>query len=162
MTKARLKEEIAKCLKDLATTYVLAIRQLEETLAILCRELDLQETSWLADILALEPGTDPVASAVRPIADRATLSVVFQGRSCFLGNTLLFHFFETISRRPNRYYSHSELLDEVWGGPRSDATIRNVAKRLRDQLTSASLSELAESIDGSTPGFYVLRLSRVG
>lgn len=97
---------------------------------------------------------------MRPIADRTTLSVVFQGKTCFLGNTLLFRFFETISRRPNRYFSHAELLDEVWGGPRSDATIRNVAKRLRDKLKSAGLTELAEVIDGSTTGYYVLLLSR--
>lgn len=160
MKTKRRKEEIAASLKLLASTYVQAVRQLEDTLAILCRELDLQETSWLENVLALEPVTSPATSAFRPVADRTTLSVLFQGKTCFLGNTLLFRFFEVISRRPNLYISHDQLLDEVWGGIRSESTIRNVAKRLRDKLVSVDLGEVAVAIDGSTPGYYVFLLNR--
>jgi hypothetical protein len=142
MKTKRRKEEIAASLKLLASTYVQAVRQLEDTLAILCRELDLQETSWLENVLALEPVASPAASAFRPVADRTTLSVLFQGKTCFLGNTLLFRFFEVISRRPNLYISHDQLLDEVWGGIRSESTIRNVAN---DFVTSWCLSTWVKS-----------------
>lgn len=160
MKTERRKEEIAASLKLLASTYVQAVRQLEDTLAVLCRELDLQETSWLENVLALEPTTSPPTSAFRPVADRTTLSVLYQGKTCFLGNTLLFRFFEVISRRPNRYISHAQLLDDVWGGIRSESTIRNVAKRLRDKLVAVDLGEVAVAIDGSTPGYYVFLLNR--
>ncbi len=160
MKMERRNEEIAASLKLLASTYVQAVRQLEDTLAILYRELDLQETSWLENILTLKPTASAATSAFRPIADRETLSVLFQSKACFLGNTLLFRFFEVISRRPNRYIPHAELLDEVWGGIRSESTIRNVAKRLRDKLVSVGLSEVAQAIDGSTHGHYVLLLNQ--
>ena len=46
MKPARRKEEIADALRRLAATYAHTIHQFEETLAVLCRELDLQEISW--------------------------------------------------------------------------------------------------------------------
>lgn len=159
MRTNRRKEEIAASLKLLASTYAQAVRQLEETLAILSRELDLRESSWLHHPLALEPIDVSPGNPMRPVADRRTLSAVFNGRSCFLGNTLLFRFFETIAHRPNRYFSYSELLDEVWGGPRSDSTIRNVAKRLRDKLMAGGLKDLAHAINGNTSGYYILLLN---
>lgn len=161
MNRERRKEEISASLKLLAATYVQTVRQLErqmeETLATLCRELELEDAGWLDAVLAIDADVAPPSSAFRPVADRSTLSVVFQGKSCFLGNTLLFRFFETIARRPNRYFAHSELLNEVWGGQRSESSIRNVAKRLRDRLVLTGMTEVACAIDGSTPGYYVLR-----
>ena len=47
MRKERRKQEITKSLKSLATTYVQAIRQLEETLTIVCREFELPGNGWL-------------------------------------------------------------------------------------------------------------------
>ncbi|WP_437226581.1 helix-turn-helix domain-containing protein [Planctomicrobium sp. SH661] len=161
MNRKRRKEEISASLKLLAATYVRTVRQLErqmeETLATLCRELELEDAGWLDSVLAIDVDVAPPSSAFRPVADRSTLSVVFQGKSCFLGNTLLFRFFEALSRRPNRYFAHSELLDEVWGGQRSESSIRNVAKRLRDRLVLTGMAEVANAIDGSTAGYYILR-----
>jgi DNA-binding response OmpR family regulator len=160
MSKDRRKQAIAESLKLLASTHVQAMRQLEATLTVLSQELDLQETSWLESLLA--PATARTPPSAQPIADRTTLSVVYQGKTCFLGNTLLFRFFEVLSRRPNRLFSHAELLDEVWGGLRTDASIRHVAKRLRDRLAAVGLRDLAEAVNGSTPGYYVLRLPTDG
>jgi len=162
MRKDHCKQEIANSLRLLVATYVQAIQQLEDTLAVLSRELQLQESNWLKTLPAMTSPSNSTATARRPVADRTTLSIVYDGKSCFLGNTLLFRFFEAIARRPNKYFSHAELLDDVWGGPRSGATIRNVAKRLRDKLKAAGLAELARFIDGRTPGYYVLSLNRSG
>jgi len=156
MRKDPRKREIAMSLKLLATTYVRAIRQLEETLVVLSDELELNETLFSSQQVQYASTLERFTSPPSPLADRNTLSVVHAGKRCFLGNTLLFRFFEAIARRPNRFVSHEELLDEVWGGPRSSATIRNVAKRLRDKLKSAGLAGLAGDIDGSTPGHYIL------
>lgn len=161
MVARHCKEEVAASLKLLATTYVQTVRklekQLEETLLILCRELDIEETSWMEHLLSIDPAELHFTSISRPVADRLTLSIHFQGKSCFLGNTLLFRFFEVIAKSPNRYFAHSELLEEVWGGPRSESSIRSVAKRLRDQLNSVGLDQVAQAIDGSTPGYFSFR-----
>jgi hypothetical protein len=152
------REQIAESLRRLTTTCVQAIQQLEETISILCHELKIQSVRWPDYVLGAGSSAEPTTLRPRPIADRSTLSVVWHGRSCFLGNNLLFRFFEAIARRPNRYWSHQELLDVVWGGPRSDAAIRNVAKRLRDVLAAGGMGDLAEAIDGSEHGYYILRL----
>lgn len=161
MTTKRRKEEIAASLKLLATTYVQAVRQLErqleETMLFLSRELDIEATTWIDHLLTVDPIDLQLTAMSRPIADRLTLSIRFQEKSCFLGNTLLFRFFEVISRSPNRYFTHSELLEEVWEGPRSESSIRSVAKRLRDRLVAVGLDEVAQAIDGSIPGYFSFR-----
>jgi DNA-binding winged helix-turn-helix (wHTH) protein len=48
----------------------------------------------------------------------------------------------------------------VWGGVRSDSTVRTAIKRLRAALRQAGMSELANAIDGSSPGRYALRATR--
>lgn len=89
MVAKHCKEEVAASLKLLATTYVQTVRklekQLEETLLILCRELDIEETSWMEHLLSIDPADLQLTSISRPIADRLTLSINFQGKSCFLG-----------------------------------------------------------------------------
>lgn len=154
------KQEIAEALRRLATTYALTIRQFEDTLAHLCRELHVQEISWSELHLPLTPKISREWPS-EPIADRLTLSVRWHRNTCFLGNTLLFRFFEALSRRPNRYCPISELLDEVWGGPRASASVRNVVKRLRDKLTAAGMRRVATAIDGRTHGHFALRLDRL-
>ncbi len=94
----------------------------------------------------------------RPTVDRETLSVSWKNHTCFLGNTLLLLFFERLARSPNRYVSHLDLLDEVWGGERKASTIRGVAKRLRDRFQEAGMGKLAKAIDGSVTGYYGLKL----
>jgi len=50
----------------------------------------------------------------RPFVDRALLSVIHRGKSCFLGNTLLLRLIERLLRSLNQYVSHQQLQEEVW------------------------------------------------
>lgn len=158
MNGERRKEEIAAALKLLAATYAETARQFEATLATLKRVLELEDPCSTDLLPATVARVSPAPSVHRPMVDRSTFSVVFRDKTCFLGNTLLFRFFEVLARRPNRYFAHSELLNEVWGGQRADSSIRNVAKRVRDRLIQTGMEEVAQAVDGSTPGHFVLRL----
>ena len=93
-----------------------------------------------------------------PIVDRGTLSIHWRGKTCCLGNTLAFWFYERLSRRPGLLISHQQLLDEVWDGIRSKEAIRSVAKVLRQRLREAGMEELATAVDGSNREHYGLKL----
>ena len=143
------QEEIREVLKSLAYTHSLVVEQMESMISVLTTLLEVDALSSTA------------SSARRkgwPVANRDTLSVEWEGKSCFLGNTLLFLFFERIARTPNRYVSHQQLLDDVWGGNRQSTTIRGVVKRLRDKLVEVDMDDLAARIDGSENGYYGLMM----
>jgi DNA-binding response OmpR family regulator len=78
-----------------------------------------------------------------------------------MGYTLLFRLLNAMALRPNRYLTHEELLDQVWGNTRSDATIRSAIRELRNRLRRAGMGDLAEAIDGNNPGRYGLMLHRL-
>jgi DNA-binding response OmpR family regulator len=145
---------IQQSLQHLAATHAGAVAEIERTMRVLAGAMDLaywsnQASATVAGIAARHDGV--------PVADWGTLSVLWQGQSCFLGNTLPFRFFERLARTPNRYVSHDDLLDDVWGGgPRESTTIRGVAKRLRDRLVAAGMEDLAQSVKGSESGYYGL------
>lgn len=90
-------------------------------------------------------------------ADRATLSIVWGKRSCFLGNTLLLAVFERLARSPGQFIATDDLIEEVWGGYRERSTVRGVIKRLRDRLRGAKMGGLADAIEGDVAGYYRLR-----
>ncbi len=71
----------------------------------------------------------------------------------------MFRFVQRLARRPDTYLTYNELLRDVWDGVRSDAAIRSVVKRLRRALREAGMDDLADAIDGSTPGRYALRIN---
>lgn len=141
-------------------------RQIQEALATLVASH--AEAEWAIDELTNALGIQKNRSSGDDIprlqnsrsliADCETLSVVWNDKTCFLGNTLLFRFFERLARSPNRYVPHSELLEDVWGGVRDMSTIRGVAKRLRDRLREEDMGELADAIDGSVIRHYGLKL----
>ena len=154
--KKRLIQESLRCL---AASHSVAVTQIEQTIAVLTNALELggidvdhavQSTS--------EQDFLPSPDHDLPIADQTTFTVVWRGRSCFLGNTLLFRLFTRLLRSRNRYVSHVDLLDEVWDGQREASVVRGVAKRLRDQLTKAGMEDLAQAIDGTTSRHYGLML----
>lgn len=154
MITAEKKREIQEQLRFLAETNATAVAQIEKTIALLAIALELDDPFSPADS---SPG--PLQAADHcPLLDHTTFSVKWQDRTCFLGNTLLFHFLARIARCPNRYVTHVDLLEEVWGGEREATTIRGVAKRLRDRLTASEMEKLANLIDGSVPGHYGLIL----
>jgi DNA-binding response OmpR family regulator len=146
------RQALRDSLAVLVDSYSLAIEQIERTILLLNEEL---EASGDAPLASTSLGN---RSTKVPRVDRQTLCVHWQGRTCFLGNTLLLRFFERLCRSPNRYVAYHELLNDVWQGQRDNSTIRGIAKRLRDRLTEHGMAELAAAIDGCNPGFYGLML----
>ena len=100
--------EIREVLKSLAYTHSLVVEQMESMICVLTKLLEVDELNAIARRDRRRKGW--------PVANRDTLSIEWEGNSCFLGNTLLFWFFERIARTPTRYVSHQQLLDDVWGG----------------------------------------------
>ncbi len=110
--------------------------------------------------------TPPVTSFSRksqargPHVNHRKMEISWKGRSCFLSNSVLLRLAGRLAQTPNILVSHTTLLDEVWGSIRSQSTIRGAAKRLRDRLIAAGMTDLAEAIDGSVHGHYRLNLVR--
>lgn len=146
------KRVIREALRSLAASNCEAVARFEETITVLSNALELGDLDVVADGPA--PHEKPVQSPGTnlPIADRRTFTACWRGRSCFLGNTLLFRLFERLARSPNSYIPHVDLLDDVWDGPREGSTIRGVVKRLRDQLAQHGMDELSRAIDGGNSG----------
>jgi DNA-binding response OmpR family regulator len=156
MITEQKKRIIQDSLQHLAVAQAGAVAEIERTMEVLSRALGLE----VRPNLSLAKSTnDSEGHRKIPVADRTTLSVLWCGQSCFLGNTLLFRFFERLARTPNRYVTYDDLLDDVWnGGMRESTTIRGVAKRLRDRLISAGMKDLARSVNGNESGHYGLIL----
>ena len=152
MNSHQKKRRIREALAALAATHSNAVTEIERAIEALSLVLEMHD-SW-DDVGSLSTNREH-----RPRADRDTLSVVWRHRRCFLGNTLVFLFFERLAQAPNRYVSHADLLEDVWGGEeRMASSIRNVAQRLRDRLKAEGMTTLADAIDGSVKGHYGLKL----
>lgn len=161
MSTTERKNQIAASLRGLITAYTKAMAHLEETLALLCRELELGEIApFFEPLVAFREFQDDSDDTNHPVADKTLLSIRWRGKSCFLGNTLPFLFFERLARRPNQYFSYGQLLDDVWEGLRASSAIHSVVKVLRRKLAEAGMADLAHAIDGSVYGHYGLRLDR--
>jgi DNA-binding response OmpR family regulator len=150
------KDSVEKAIRSLVALHLTVLAKVEENLAVLCKELDLEDPMTAASLNRLASHrANADANAGKPIVDQTTFCIVWQGKVCPLGNTLPFRFFAKISARPNRYFSHEELLDAVWEGALvTNSAIRGVAKRLRDQLQEADMGALADAIDGQNRGHY--------
>jgi len=96
----------------------------------------------------------------RPLVDDSTLSVFWDGKTCSLGNTILFRLAGRLARQPNQYISAEQLLCDVWdGGVKSPDTIRSAVRHLRKRFSQAGMDDLAAAIHG-TGGRYGLFLDR--
>jgi DNA-binding response OmpR family regulator len=98
-------------------------------------------------------------SVTPSIADRATFLAHWEGKTCYLGNTIFFKLLERLARRPNHLVSCEILLQDVWERRRSPEAVRSAVKVLRQKLTSAGMGDLAAAIDGSTAHHYRLSLN---
>lgn len=148
---------IRQTLKSLAEAQAATITLMEEALALMTEELSLDPiTYWKSR------GSPPLVAPPTKTAlfDTEMLTITYQGKSCFLGNTLPFRFFVRLARRPNTYVTYEDLLTDVWDGVRTDEAIRSVVKTLRSKLRVARMGTLAAAIDGSVPGHYALKLTR--
>jgi DNA-binding response OmpR family regulator len=150
------REQIRHTLRNLAESYAATMELMEQTFALLDEDLAIDAiTFWNSRTSArLYP-------AIRsPHVDHDQLQVHFRGKTCLLGNTLPFRFLAYLLRRPNKYVTYEELLHHVWDGRRSDAAVRSVVKRLRQQLRRGGMGDLADAIDGSHAGRYAFRLKK--
>ena len=50
----------------------------------------------------------------RPRVDHTTLSVVWAGKQCYLGSTVLFRLADRLTRWPNHFATEADLLRDVW------------------------------------------------
>jgi len=150
-------QRLAHLNNQLAEILMTAAILVEEVRTVVNAELDGSGT-----ILRGHPGAVslPVRSSndYRPILDQSTLCVAWKGKSLHLGHTRAFAFLERISRRPNQYVTHLDLLREVWDDEElAVATIRSVVRHLRRRLREGGMGELAAAIHGHN-GRYILEL----
>jgi DNA-binding response OmpR family regulator len=150
------REQIQRSLRDLAASYSAALKILEDTLKLLDEEFALDPAVYLQRRgLSGENEKDR-----RSLVDPKRLSVTYEGKTCFLGNSLPFKFLSRLAREPNAYVSHEELLADVWNERSvSDSALRSVVKMLRSKLREDGLSRLADAIDGTQSGHYSLKLT---
>ncbi len=111
--------------------------------------------------LDLRPEGCPRRAKTPPdLIDAETFSVHWRGKTCHLGYTVLFRLIDHLARHANRFVSHQQLLDDVWGGPRSASAVRSAVTGLRTRLNEAGMEDLAVAIDGHNSGHYGLLLNR--
>ena len=145
--------QIREALRQMAAAHAATIQQMEPAMALLAEALQID-----GDVEQYSPTKESSLAGVVRI-HRSLLSVEYQGKHCFLGNTLLFRLIERLATKPNKYLPYEDLLSEVWESNRSDGAVRSVVRRLRVALRSQGMDEVAEGIDGSVPGHYALKLS---
>jgi DNA-binding response OmpR family regulator len=150
------QERIRQTLRSLAEAQSAAITLIEEALALMTEELALDPITFWKTQRSPAAYSTPTKTV---LFDTEMLTITFQGKTCFLGNTMPFRLFVRLARRPNTYVAYEDLLNDVWDGARTDEAIRSVVKTLRSKLRQAKMGKLAEAIDGSVPGHYGLRLA---
>jgi len=92
----------------------------------------------------------------RPVLDQSTLCVIWREKSLHLGHTRPFWVLDRLSRCPNQYVTHTDLLQDVWDDEElADATVRSAVRHLRTKLRDGGMGELAAAIR-SHRGRYIL------
>src|SRR4051794_30927308 len=94
------REQIRRSLACLAQSQQATMTILEQTLSLLCAELSLDPLAYF-QAQSSSPPDNP-----RLVVDPALLTVHFQGKTCFLGNTLPFRFLARLAQRPSSYFSY--------------------------------------------------------
>ncbi len=160
MHRRKRTDRIVERLTQLAEAHARAACLLGEIVSALCEDLDLDAASIVT--VNRQATVSPPARSYKPIpvANPDTLAVHWNGRTCFLGNTLAFKLFERLSRRPNYFFSHAVLLDDVWQCQVTKEAMRSVVKTLKQKLRMAGMEDLAMAIDGSRRECYGLMMGR--
>jgi DNA-binding response OmpR family regulator len=110
-------------------------------------------------LLSLQPQGPPAGmrSRLTGLTSEERFSVLWKGAECSLGPTLSFRLFCRLARTPGRAVTVEDLLDDVWGGRRSEPTVRSAVRQLRARLRQGGMADLADAIR-RLPGHYVLRV----
>ena len=96
----------------------------------------------------------------RPRVDHTTLSVVWAGKQCYLGSTVLFRLADRLARHPNHFVTEADLFGDVWDGDNKTAsTISSTIHNLRVRLQEAGMEDLAAAIQ-CEGGMYALLLGQ--
>jgi DNA-binding response OmpR family regulator len=153
------RQQIARALRSLAESQAATMELLNRTTSLLYEEFALAPLKYFQR-QALPRRTDSAGNgAIR--VEKTLLSVTYRGKTCFLGNTLLFKLFSYLASRPNIYFSYDDLRAQVWQHRIvSDSAVRTVVKNLRKALRRAGLDALADAIDGSASRHYALKAPR--
>lgn len=150
------REQIRHTLRNLAASQAATAELMEQALNLLNEEFSLDPFTYF------HRETSPLAAPIRTPQfqiDPRLLSVTFHGKTCFLGNTYPFRFLLYLAHKRNTYVTHQELFETVWEGIRSEEALRSTVKMLRKKLREVGLTHLANAIDGSAYGHYVLNLA---
>ena len=92
----------------------------------------------------------------QPIVDFGAMSITWRGRSCKLGNTVLFRLMERLARRPNFHLTYDRLIHDVWEGQcRSNENVRSAVRRLKDRLVQAGMPKLAAAIKSDRHQYHL-------
>jgi Transcriptional regulatory protein, C terminal len=101
---------------------------------------------------------NPPSANERPILHESTLRVNWKGKSLHLGHTRSYWLLDRLTRRPNQYVTHLDLLHDVWDDEElSTSTIRSAVRHLRRKLRVGDMEGLADAIRGHN-GRYILVL----
>lgn len=136
---------------------------LVQEIALLAEQLEPQSDSGARAGNALENligsrTVDAGALFSQLIIDTASKTITYRGRTCCLGNTLVFRMIERLARRPNHFVTFDRLVRDVWdGNAKSDEAIRSLVKQLRDRLRKNGMRKLASAIRSEKKA-YVLTL----
>ncbi len=146
MRPSRRDERIRQVTKRIAAAQVELALSVEELLTLTAKEYDYMGSPEL------------VVSPSRPVADHATFSARWSGKSCHLGSNITFRLFERLARRPDCHVSYAELIQDTWlGDCRSDDAIRSAVRHLKAKLCKAGMQPLAIAIQAHRR-HYVLNL----
>ena len=96
----------------------------------------------------------------RPRIDHTTLSVVWAGKQCYLGSTVLFRLADRLARHPNHFVTEADMFRDVWDGDKkTPSTIRSTIHNLRVRLQEVGMDDLAAAIQ-CEGGMYAMLLGQ--
>jgi hypothetical protein len=103
---------------------------------------------------------NPPRSHSQPLMDESTLSVIWSGKTLYLGNTHGYRLLARLAQRVNQYVTHLELLRDIWDDEFADTSLlRSGVQRLRVKLRDGGMGDLACAINGHH-GHYMLDLRK--
>jgi DNA-binding response OmpR family regulator len=143
MRQQQLVEIILDAFAELATLHAAAAAAAERAWSVLSEHDDLDVRG-----IACSQCHHGRFVSDRLRVDTATFTVEWHGRRCDLGPGIPFKLLQRLSRHPDRYYSYSILMTDVWERRCSTSTVRSAVKRLRQALCEVGMDDLADAIKG--------------